>query len=163
VRERIKQTEITLQTSIRAPIDRCFDLARSIDFHQDSVSHTSERAVSGVTSGLIGLGEEVEWRARHFGLWLTMRVRITALNRPTYFQDTMVKGLFRYFKHDHTFKEETGATLMIDQLSFGAPIPLLGNIVDKLVLKKHLHQFLERRNQMLKSAAESDQWPKYLP
>jgi ligand-binding SRPBCC domain-containing protein len=119
--------------------------------------------VSGVASGLIGLGEEVEWRARHFGFWMTMRVRITALNRPTYFQDTMAKGLFRYFKHDHTFKEKSGGTLMIDQLEFGAPIPLLGSIVDRLVLKKHLHQFLEQRNQMLKSAAESDQWQKYLP
>jgi ligand-binding SRPBCC domain-containing protein len=119
--------------------------------------------VSGVTSGLIGLGEEVEWRARHFGLCLKMRVQITAFQPPTYFQDTMVKGLFRYFKHDHTFKEENGGTLMIDQLAFGAPIPLLGSIVDKLVLKKHLHQFLEQRNQMLKSAAESDQWQKYLP
>jgi ligand-binding SRPBCC domain-containing protein len=109
------------------------------------------------------LGEEVEWRARHFGLWLTMRVQITAFNRATYFQDTMVKGLFRYFKHDHTFKEEQGNTLMIDQVAFGAPVPLLGSIVDKLILKKHLHHFLEQRNQMLKSAAESDQWQKYLP
>jgi ligand-binding SRPBCC domain-containing protein len=109
------------------------------------------------------LGEEVEWRARHFGLWLTMRVQITGFNRPTYFQDTMVKGLFRYFKHDHTFQEQPDGTLMIDQLEFGAPVPLLGSIVDKLVLKKHLHQFLEQRNQMLKSAAESDQWQKYFP
>jgi len=93
---------------------------------------------------------------------LTMRVQITAFNRPTYFQDAMVKGLFRYFRHDHTFKEVNGSTLMIDQLEFGAPVPLLGSIVDRLVLKKHLHHFLEQRNQILKSAAESDQWQKYL-
>jgi len=91
-----------------------------------------------------------------------MRVRITAFDRPAYFQDTMVKGLFRYFRHDHIFKEQRDGTQMIDQLAFGAPVPLLGSIVDRLVLKKHLHQFLEQRNQMLKSAAESNQWQKYL-
>lgn len=91
-----------------------------------------------------------------------MRVRITAFDRPAYFQDAMVKGLFRYFKHDHTFKEQQYGTLMIDQLAFAAPPPLLGSIVDQLVLKKHLHQFLEQRNQILQSAAESIQWQKYL-
>ena len=56
---------IELATSIAAPIDRVFDLARSIDLHTNSTSGTGERAVAGVTSGLIGPEQEVTWRARH--------------------------------------------------------------------------------------------------
>lgn len=123
--------------------------------------------MSGVTSGLIGLDEEVEWKARHFGLWLLMRVRITAMNQPAYFQDKMIKGPFRSFQHDHHFEilpgsAQSGETLMIDQLNFTAPVPLLGGVVDALVLKNYLSRFLEKRNHALKSVAESDQWQKYL-
>ena len=54
---------ITLVTEIKAPIGRVFDLSRSIDLHTASVGHTGEQAIAGVTSGLIGPGEEVTWRA----------------------------------------------------------------------------------------------------
>ncbi|MDV3308737.1 MAG: hypothetical protein LOY03_07970 [Cyclobacteriaceae bacterium] len=57
---------IELTTIIHAPIERCFNLARSIDLHRPSVVGTKEEAVAGVTSGLIGMGEQVTWRARHF-------------------------------------------------------------------------------------------------
>ena len=50
---------IELTTDINAPIGRVFDLARSIDLHMNSTSKTGERAVAGVTSGLIGAGEQV--------------------------------------------------------------------------------------------------------
>ena len=50
---------IYLTIEINAPIERCFDLSRSIDLHTLSTSHTNEKAIAGVTSGLIGLNEEV--------------------------------------------------------------------------------------------------------
>lgn len=59
---------IVLKTIIRAPIDRCFDLSRSIDLHKVSTEQTNEEAIDGVTSGLISLDESVTWRAKHFGI-----------------------------------------------------------------------------------------------
>jgi len=115
-----------------------------------------------VTAGLIEKGQEVEWRARHFGVWLRMRVGITALDRPKYFQDAMVKGPFRYFRHDHTFAEAMQETLMIDKLEFQSPPPLLGNLIDVAVLRGYLQRLLEVRNRALKAAAESDLWRLYL-
>ncbi|HEX4603306.1 MAG TPA: SRPBCC family protein [Candidatus Angelobacter sp.] len=113
-------------------------------------------------TGLIGLGDEVEWQARHFGLWLRMRVRITAFNPHTYFQDTMVKGPFRQFQHNHSFTEKNGGTQMVDRLAFQSPVPPLGKLIDILLLQNHLQRFLETRNQIIKSAAESELWRKYL-
>ena len=71
---------ILLETIINAPIEVCFDTARSIDMHLESMHHTGERAIAGRTSGYIGAGETVTWRARHFGISFRMTVRITAVN-----------------------------------------------------------------------------------
>ena len=75
---------IQLTTSIAAPIERVFDLARSVELHTDSTSSTGERAVAGVTSGLIRFGDEVTWRARHFGVWqsLTVRIMVFGTSKP---------------------------------------------------------------------------------
>ena len=108
------------------------------------------------------MGQQVVWRARHFGLWLTMRVEITALDPPTYFQDAMVKGPFHSFKHDHFFAEGAQGTLMVDRIVFASPVPLLGKMADVPVVQAHLKRLLETRNSALKTIAESDQWRKYL-
>ena len=92
---------IEIRTEVRAPLDRCFDLSRDIDLHLVSMRATGERAVAGRTSGLIGLGEEVTWEARHLGVRQRFTSRITEFARPHYFQDRMVRGAFRSFARDH--------------------------------------------------------------
>ncbi len=106
---------IELSTSIAAPTERVFDLARRIDLHMSSTSRTGERAVAGVTSGLIGLGEEVTWRARHFGIWQSLTVRITEFERPDHFADVMVRGAFRRMEHHHYFDASSNGTMMRDR------------------------------------------------
>jgi len=56
-------------TVIHAPIERCFDLARSVEVHLAGNVHSGEAAVAmaGVTSGVIGMAQRVTWRAKHFG------------------------------------------------------------------------------------------------
>ena len=95
---------IELQTIINAPVERCFDLARSIDFHKATTPGTNEEAIAGVRSGLIGKDEEVTWRARHFGITQTLSSRITGFQRPSYFRDEMTTGVFKAIKHDHVFQ-----------------------------------------------------------
>ncbi len=104
----------------------------------------------------------MEWHARHFGFWFNMTVAITEMRRPFYFQDAMTKGPFRYFRHDHTFTEQGGLTEMVDRVEFAAPVPVFGSIADCLFLRHHLKLFLQERNLLLKAAAESSQWRKYL-
>ena len=154
---------IELTTRIHAPIERCFDLSRSIDLHVASTAATSERAVAGVTSGLINLGEEVTWRAKHLGVWQEFTSAITALDRPNYFQDTMSRGAFRSFQHDHYFLETAdGSTEMKDVLRFQAPFPILGRLAEAF-LRPYLEKFLRERNDVIQAAAESDGWHRYLP
>jgi len=61
-----------------------------------STNWTGERAIAGVTSGLIGLGEEVTWEGHHFGLKLQHTSRITAYDRPHYEGAVMRRdGIYR--------------------------------------------------------------------
>ena len=129
-------TRIVLLTSIAAPIERCFDLARSIDLHMASTNWSGERAIAGVTSGLIGAGQEVTWQGTHFGFTLTHTSRITAYERPNYFQDCMVRGRFRRCCHDHYFEARDGGTLMRDEMKFEAPLWPIGRVVEWAVLAR---------------------------
>jgi ligand-binding SRPBCC domain-containing protein len=153
---------IQLSTSITAPPARVFDLARSIDAHQQSAEGTRERAVAGVTRGLIGMGDEVTWEARHFGVKQRLTVRITGFERPARFQDVMVSGAFKSMRHDHAFVAQPPGTLMVDRFEFESPFGILGRMVDRVFLFGYMRRFLARRNQVLKNLAESEEWRKYV-
>ena len=145
---------IELATDIRAPREVCFDLARDLDLHLRSMARSGEQAVAGRTTGLIGLGEEVTWRARHFGIHHHHTSRITAFDRPSYFRDSMVAGRFKTFEHDHIFEAVDGGTRMRDILLFESPLGILGRCVDRLVLARYLTRLLEERNRVIRAAAE---------
>src|SRR3954447_10250241 len=97
-------TTITIVTTIRATPVRCFDASRRLELDLDSMADTGERAVAGRTSGLIELGEQVTWEGRHFGIRQRFTSAITAYDRPRHFQDSMVRGAFHSFVHDHYFE-----------------------------------------------------------
>jgi ligand-binding SRPBCC domain-containing protein len=158
-----QMTSIELRTQIAAPVQRCFDLARSIDLHLLGTERTGEQAVDGVTTGLIGPNEYVRWRAKHFGVRQYLTSKITAFDPPGYFQDTMTEGAFKFFQHDHYFRGITkDQTEMRDKLTFAAPVPLLGSIAEQVILKRYLTRFLGRRNEVLKQVAESARWQEFL-
>jgi ligand-binding SRPBCC domain-containing protein len=154
---------IELASEISAPVERCFDLSRSIDLHLQSVIWSGETAIAGKTHGLIGSGEQVTWRGRHFGVMFTHTSRITAYASPTYFQDSMVRGAFRSYCHDHYFAGRDEKTTMTDIVEFAAPFGIVGRAVERLLLEKHMRMLLVRRNEAIKKIAESDEWKKYLP
>jgi len=155
---------IRITTPIVAPIERCFDLARSIDAHVHSTEGTSERPIAGRTSGLIEAGEQVTWEAVHFGVRQKMTVQITQMDRPTRFHDRMLKGAFKSFEHEHAFASQPdGSTHMIDELRIEAPLGPLGWIAERLFLGRYMRRFLQTRAHALKVLAESEHWRQYVP
>lgn len=153
---------VKVVTRIEAPVERCFDLARSIDVHVRSAASTGESAVAGVTSGLIGLGQQVTFRGRHFGMWREMTSRITGYDRPRYFRDSMVAGPFERFDHDHHFEAADGGTRMTDVYDFTFRSGILGRLVEKFFLAPHFERFVTRRNGILREIAESERWREFL-
>ena len=147
-------TTINLATKIKASKQIVFDASRNIDIHQQSASPTKEKAIAGVTSGLINLNETVTWRGKHFGFYLTHKSKIPVMNFYDYFVDEMEEGKFKSFRHKHVFEEENGVTVMKDILQYETPFGIFGKLFDILFLEKHLTQFLLERNKILKEVSE---------
>lgn len=147
-------TTINLITKINAPKQIVFDLSRNIDIHKLSTAKSNETAIGGVTSGLINYNETVTWRGKHFGFYLTHKSRMTAMDFYDYFVDEMEEGKFKSFKHEHSFVEKDGKTVMIDNLNYETPFGIFGQLFDKMILKKHLTNFIIQRNRVLKELAE---------
>jgi len=92
---------IHLTTFIEAPVERVFDLSRSIQLHKEAMKQHKEEAVAGTRFGLIEKDETVTWKAKHLGFYFTMTSRISAMKIPVYFIDEMVKGPFKRLHHQH--------------------------------------------------------------
>jgi hypothetical protein len=153
-------------TIIDAPIERCFDLSRSVEVHLVANIHSGEQAVAigGILSGLPELSQQVTWRAKHFGVWQNLTSKYTAMQPPTYFQATMIDGIFRSMQADHYFRRlPSGATEMKDLFRVAAPLPLLGPVAEFLFLRRYMLALLRERNAVIKQIAESNDWQRYLP
>jgi len=150
-------------TRIVAPPARCFYLALSVDLHAVSARQTQEQIVGGVRSGLLHLGDEVTFRARHFGIWQTLTSKITAYEAPGYFCDEMQQGAFKTMRYAHYFELEGTDTIMRDVFEFTSPLGVLGKLADALVLSAYLRRFLEHRGAVVKRYAETDAWQTVLP
>jgi ligand-binding SRPBCC domain-containing protein len=146
---------IVLRTRVAAPPARCFDLARDVELHQRSTAASRERAVAGVTSGLLGAGDEVTWEARHFGVRQRLTSRITEFDPPKRFVDEMVRGAFARFRHEHQFLSVPEGTDVVDIFDYTAPLGPLGRLADGLFLRRYMTRLLRERNAYLKRAAES--------
>ena len=154
---------IEVLTRIAAPPERCFYLALSVDLHAVSAQQTQEQIVGGVRSGLLQLGDEVTFRARHFGIWQTLTSKITAYEAPGYFCDEMQRGAFKTMRHEHHFEPEGTATVMRDIFQFTSPLGVLGQLADALVLSAYMRRFLIQRGAVVKHYAETDAWQTVLP
>ena len=137
-------------TEIAAPVERCFYLSRSIDLHLESMIASKERAVAGVTSGLIAEGQEVSWQARHFGVQWRMTSRITEFDPPHRFVDEMVKGPFASFRHEHHFDVSGGGTRMTDVVAFRMALGPPANLPVGLYLRR----LMRLRNDVIRKKAE---------
>ena len=147
--------QIELKTTIKSPIRKVFNAARSVDLHLASALPTQEKAIAGRTTGMLKLEERTRWRAKHFGIWLELEVAITEMREPELFVDEMVDGNFKYMRHTHQFERVANDhTLMTDIFDFESPYGLVGRMVDRWILKEYLTNFLRTRNQFLKEYLE---------
>ena len=154
---------IKLETYIKANRDIVFDLSRSIDLQSEHVTDSSEKAVGGITSGLINPGETVTYRGKHLGVKQDLTSKVTDFDRPNFFADEMQKGAFKSMRHEHHFIATGNGTIMKDAFHFESPLGILGKVANTLFLKSYMTNFLENRNKVIKEFAESGRWKEVLP
>ena len=151
---------IELITHIKAPVAVCFNLARSVELHKYSTSHTSETVISGRSSGLFEENDTVTWRAKHLGSFRQLEMKIITMQFPFYFEDCMVKGSFKSICHKHYFEEQDGLTVMKDVFSYEVPYGVAGYLFNAFYLKNYMMRLLIIRNNTIRQYAESGKWKK---
>ena len=150
--------KIHLTSFIAAPIERVFDLSRSINLHKISTASTNEKAIGGTMNGLINKNETVTWQARHLFKTRQFTSKITEMQSPDFFIDEMVKGDFESFHHEHHFKAAANGTIMIDLISFESTYGLIGKMANSILIISYIKKFLKKRNAVIKDYAETQKW-----
>ncbi len=144
-------THLVLETEVDAPPATVFDLSLDVGLHLRSQARWGEEAVGHDPALPLVLGDLVTWRARHLGLRWTMTSHVVELDRPRRFVDEQVSGPFARFRHEHLFAplRDGRRTLMRDELLLDAPAGVLGDVVERLVLDRHVRTLIRTRNEHL--------------
>jgi ligand-binding SRPBCC domain-containing protein len=144
---------------VDAPIERCFLLSTSIELVQRTLRL---RPVKGKTAGLVENGDRLLWRGIKFGIPAYHETLITGYDAPNFFQDTMAKGYFRHFQHDHHFRWVDGRTLMYDIVRFSMPLGGPGRQVGRYIVVPHVLELMRTRFALIRRLAEGHEWERYV-
>jgi ligand-binding SRPBCC domain-containing protein len=146
---------IEVVTDIHATAGAVFELELDMDVHAASLAVSRETATTSTGRRGVRLGDEVTFRARHFGILWSLTSRVTAHEPPRRFVDEQVHGPFRALVHEHVFEDLGGGwTRMIDRMTITAPFGPLGTLVTRVVLSPYLRRLLEQRAAHIKQLAE---------
>jgi len=146
---------------ISAPIERCFLLATNVELVGKTLGM---KPIEGKTSGMIVQDDRLLWAGWMFFLPHMHESHITKFEPPHFFQDTMERGRFKRYQHDHHFYEMDDRTVLNDKIRFTMPFGILGRLVGHAVVVPYLSRKLRRRLRLLKRVAENKkEWSKYLP
>lgn len=149
---------IHLTTFIAAPVERVFDLSRHLALYRMLFHNRKESFSSGAGSNILAKGETVSIVAKHAGRSRMSMIKITSLQRPVSFTEEQVKGDLESFRHEHHFKPIDNGTIIIDLVEYGVPKDLLGRLFGKIYFRKYMEELLQKRNELIRSYAETEKW-----
>lgn len=155
--------KIENNTHIKAPIQRCFDLARSIDFHKISLQKAKEEAIGGITTGLIGENQHVLFQTHVANFRYSSEMRVIKYNPPFYLSYEIVNSLFKSVIHDYYFYDIGKETVMVDHLYFETRYGFIGDVSCEIFLKNFIKNLIKQRNAQLQDYAETAKWQSILP
>ncbi|WP_231634293.1 SRPBCC family protein [Salinicoccus sp. YB14-2] len=81
--------------------------------------------------------------------WIT---EITHVEEGKYFVDEQRFGPFKFWHHQHHFREIEGGVEIIDTVNYILPFSLIGRITHNLVVKGRLAEIFDFRQKTLKAA-----------
>jgi ligand-binding SRPBCC domain-containing protein len=84
-----------------------------------------------------------------FGVPVKWVTRITVFDPPHLFVDVQEQGPYRSWRHEHTFENVNGHTLMRDRIEYDMPLGLIGDVVQRLVVASQLQKIFEHRTRKI--------------
>jgi ligand-binding SRPBCC domain-containing protein len=113
-----------------------------------------------ITPGPIemGAGTLLDYRLKLHRLPVRWQTRIETWEPPRRFVDMQVRGPYALWEHTHTFEEDgPGATVIVDRIRYSVPFGPLGEIAERLLVRRDLRQIFDyRRDAVTRELARAD-------
>lgn len=94
----------------------------------------------------MGVGTLIEYRLKLHRVPVRWRTRIEAWEPPHRFVDAQIRGPYSLWEHTHTFEEDgSGATIIRDRVRYSIPFGPLGELADRLLVRRDLKQIFDYR------------------
>jgi ligand-binding SRPBCC domain-containing protein len=94
-------------------------------------------------------GTRLTYRLRLFGVPFTWHSEIQRWHPPEEFVDMQLRGPYTRWVHTHRFREESGATMIEDEVQYALPYAPFGELVYPLV-RLQLHRIFQYRQQAIR-------------
>jgi ligand-binding SRPBCC domain-containing protein len=94
-------------------------------------------------------GALIDYVIHPLGIPVRWRTLITTYDPPVRFVDEQLLGPYSFWHHTHTFAETAGGTVIGDQVVYGLPLGLLGNLAHALVVRRQLRKIFVYRSQVI--------------
>lgn len=95
-------------------------------------------------------GQLIEYRLRPVRMigvyWLT---EITHVKDGEYFVDEQRYGPYRFWHHHHQFRSIDGGTEMTDTVHYRVPFGVLGDVINRLMVKRQLENIFRFRGEKI--------------
>lgn len=94
----------------------------------------------------MGVGTLIEYRLKLHRVPVRWRTRIEAWEPPHRFVDAQIKGPYSLWEHTHTFEDDgPEATIIRDRVRYSIPFGPLGDLADRLLVRRDLKQIFDYR------------------
>ncbi|QDT40083.1 Polyketide cyclase / dehydrase and lipid transport [Gimesia alba] len=98
-------------------------------------------------------GALIDYRLKLHGFPMKWKTEITDWEPPVRFVDLQLKGPYRFWRHEHTFQEQAGGTLVRDKVEYAV---LGGALINRLFVQKDVERIFQYRLDRLKSFPPTD-------
>ena len=134
--------ELTARQSISRPIADVFDFFADAT-NLEALTPASLR-FRIITPGPIEMrrGTTIDYRLRIHGVPTRWRSEISIWQPPYRFVDVQLRGPYRFWNHEHAFREDAAGTLISDHVHYRAPG---GRLVNRLLVARDLEKIFRYR------------------
>ncbi|AEI13823.1 hypothetical protein Flexsi_0127 [Flexistipes sinusarabici DSM 4947] len=93
----------------------------------------------------------IEYKITPFAFFETSWVtEITHVSEPFFFVDEQRLGPYKFWHHKHFFEESGDGVIMTDEVHYSMPFGIIGDILNRFVVRKRLENIFNYRFETLK-------------
>lgn len=144
------QTLIRKQ-NIPIPIDKAWEFFTSpANLKLITPNYLGFNIISAIGDESVYPGMIISYRVKPFlSIPITWVTEITYVSKMKYFIDNQKSGPYKYWHHQHIFKEIEGGTEMTDIVNYAAPFGWIGRLVERLLIKNQVKGIFQYRTKVL--------------